>query len=48
MSKFAQRAKKWYDAGTWTKETLRSLVEADPQRLTEEEYEEITGEEYDG
>lgn len=44
MSKFAEIAKKWYEAGKWTKENLKDLVRAG--RITEAEYEEIVGEPY--
>lgn len=37
-------AVKEYNAGRWNKAMLKMLVERKPQRLTEEEYEEIVGE----
>lgn len=41
-------AKRYYDSGAWSKAMLKLLVEHKPQRLTEEEYEEITGAENGG
>lgn len=38
------KAKDEYEAGLWSKTMLRILVQRKPQRLTAEEYEEITGE----
>ena len=35
-----------YEAGRWSKAMLRILVQRKPQRLTEAEYTEITGEKY--
>ena len=43
-----EKAKKEYDAGRWSKAMLRMLVQRKPQRLTEAEYTEITGEQYAG
>ena len=40
------KAKKEYDAGRWSKALLKILVQRKPQRLTEAEYTEITGEQY--
>lgn len=40
------KAKDEYEAGRWSKAMLRILVQRKPQRLTVEEYEEITGEKY--
>lgn len=40
------KAKDEYEAGLWSKAMLRILVQRKPQRLTVEEYEEITGEKY--
>ena len=37
-------AVKEYNAGRWNKAMLKILVERKPQRLTEDEYQEITGE----
>nr|DAT71293.1 MAG TPA: chaperone [Caudoviricetes sp.] len=39
-----EKAKKEYEAGRWSKAMLRMLVQRKPQRLTESEYNEITGE----
>lgn len=39
-------AVKEYNAGRWNKAMLKILVQRKPQRLTAEEYEEITGEKY--
>ena len=39
-------AVKEYNAGRWSKAMLKILVERKPQRLTEDEYQEITGEPY--
>lgn len=39
-------AVKEYNAGRWSKAMLRILVQRKPQRLTEAEYTEITGEQY--
>ena len=38
------RIKRFYDRGLWTKEMVRDAVEYN--RITAEEYEEITGEVY--
>lgn len=40
------KAKDEYEAGRWSKVMLRILVQRKPQRLTEAEYTEITGEQY--
>lgn len=40
------KAKEEYEAGRWSKAMLRILVQRKPQRLTEAEYTEITGEQY--
>lgn len=40
------KAKDEYEAGLWSKAMLRILVQRKPQRLTEAEYTEITGEQY--
>lgn len=40
------KAKKEYEAGRWSKAMLKILVQRKPQRLTEAEYTEITGEQY--
>ena len=40
------KAKKEYEAGRWSKAMLRILVQRKPQRLTADEYEEITDEKY--
>ena len=42
------KAKKEYEAGRWSKAMLKILVQRKPQRLTEPEYTEITGEQYAG
>lgn len=41
-----EMAKKYYPK-LWSKERLRALVEHNPPRLTQEEYQEITGEPYE-
>lgn len=41
MSKIFEKAKKYYDAGRWTKAYLQALVDAG--RLTAEEYTQIVG-----
>ena len=41
-------ADKEYNAGRWNKAMLKMLVERKPQRLTESEYTEITGEQSAG
>lgn len=41
-------AVKEHNAGRWNKAMLKMLVERKPQRLTEAEYTEITGEQYAG
>lgn len=40
------KAKKECEAGRWSKVMLKILVQRKPQRLTEAEYTEITGEQY--
>ena len=40
------KAQEEYGAGRWSKAMLRILVQRKPQRLTEAEYTEITGEQY--
>lgn len=40
------KAKDEYEAGLWSKAMLRILLQRKPQRLTAEEYEELTGEKY--
>lgn len=40
------KAKKEHEAGRWSKVMLKILVQRKPQRLTEAEYTEITGEQY--
>lgn len=45
MSKFAEKVKKYYDAGIWTKRMVRDAVEKG--KITEEEYQMITGEPYE-
>lgn len=39
-----EQLKKWYENGKWTKARLKLVVQA--RTLSEEEYKEITGEEY--
>ncbi len=39
-----EKVKKYYEAGYWEKSRVRKAVEKG--KLSEEEYEEITGEEY--
>ena len=39
-----EKIKKWYDSGMWTKNMVRNAVVKG--KITEEEYTEITGEEY--
>lgn len=39
-----EKIKKWYDSGMWTKRMVRNAVVKG--KITEEEYTEITGEEY--
>ena len=39
-----EQLKKWYENGKWTKARLKLVVQAGT--LSEEEYKEITGEEY--
>lgn len=43
MSKTAEKYKKYYEAGWYTKEMLRNLEEKG--KITKEEYSEITGDE---
>lgn len=45
MSKYFAMAKKYYEDGRWNKAQIAHLVEI--ERLTAEEYEEITGEPYE-
>ena len=40
-----EKIKKWYDLGLWTKEMVHNAV---PKLITPEQYEEITGEPYEG
>lgn len=44
MSKAAEIAKRYYDAGTWKIDRLKTLVARGA--ITEDEYKEITGEDY--
>lgn len=44
MSRFAERVAQWFDAGIWNDEMVRNAVRKG--RVTEDEYAEITGEEY--
>lgn len=39
-----EKIKKWYESGMWTKKMVRNAVIK--VKITEEEYTEITGEEY--
>ena len=48
LNEFYAAAKKEYEAGRWSKAMLKILVQRKPQRLTEAEYTEITGEQYAG
>jgi len=42
MSKFAEKVKKWYEAGLWS---LRMVGDAlEKGKITQEEYDEIVGE----
>lgn len=45
MSKNYEKFKGYYDNGLWTKEMLRNVV-GKKNGITEEEYEQITGEPY--
>ena len=45
MSTAYKLAKKYYDEGLWGKDRLKALVEKG--KLTEDEYEDITGEKYE-
>lgn len=40
-----EQIREWYDAGRWSKIRVNNAV---GKRITAEEYEEITGEPYDG
>ena len=40
-----EKIKKWYDSGMWTKKMVRNAVVKG--KITEEEYTEITGEEFE-
>lgn len=40
-----EKIKKWYESGMWTKKMVRNAVIKG--KITEEEYTEITGEEYE-
>lgn len=44
MSKMAERVKKYYDAGLYTKEIVHKFAEKNA--ITADEYKEITGEDY--
>lgn len=44
-NEIAELAKKWYDKGKWGKAKIRALVET--EKITPEDYEEITGEPYE-
>lgn len=39
-----QRIKKWYEQGLWTKDMVKDAVKKDI--ITEDDYKEITGEDY--
>ena len=39
------KIKKWYESGMWTKKMVRNAVIKG--KITEDEYKEITGEEYE-
>lgn len=45
MSKKYERVKKWYSLGYWSKEAVKNAVIK--KWITEAEYKEITGEDYD-
>lgn len=45
MSKNYKKFKKYYDRGLWTKQMLHNVV-GKKFGITEEEYKEITGEDY--
>lgn len=45
-SKHFYKVKKYYDKGLWSKTRVNEAVTSIPQWITEQEYEEITGEEY--
>ena len=40
-----EKIKKWYESGMWTKKMVRNAVIK--EKITEDEYTEITGEEYE-
>lgn len=40
-----EKIKKWYESGMWTKKMVRNAVIKG--KITEDEYTEITGEEYE-
>ena len=46
MSNFAEKVKKYYDNGIWTKKMVRDAVVKG--KITEEEFELIVGEPYEG
>ena len=46
MSPIFEKVKKYYDSGLWNKTMVRNAVVK--RWITAEEYEEITGEAYDG
>ena len=43
-SKWFDKVKKWYDSGLWTLDMVFSAV---PKMITADEYQEITGKEYE-
>lgn len=43
-SKMFEKIKAWYDSGAWSKQWVYNAV---GKKITAEEYEEITGEEYE-
>lgn len=45
-SKNFYKVKKYFDKGVWSKTRVNEAVSSRPQWITEEEYKEITGEEY--
>ena len=45
MSKFAEKVKKYYEQGIWTKRMVRDAVEKG--KINADEYAEIVGEPYD-
>ncbi len=46
-SKRYDTVKKWYDLGKWSTAKVRDAVTSMPQWITAEEFEEITGQNYE-